>query len=70
MSGDFSIVEGNYLQDILDQPRALENTVAGLEVPGNLQKLSARLQEGAFQSSEGFWSWVFAFWPLADACHR
>jgi hypothetical protein len=31
VSVNFSVVEGEYLLDILDQPRALESTLASLE---------------------------------------
>lgn len=50
MQPDVSILEGPYLRDILDQPRALQKTLAGLEVPETLHKLAARLREGAFKS--------------------
>ena len=50
MLGDFSIVEGDYLQDILDQPRALQATVDGLEAPNELQQLAAHLQQGGFKA--------------------
>lgn len=50
MLGDFSIVEGDYLQDILDQPRALQNTVAGLEASSELRQLAAHLQQGKFKA--------------------
>ena len=45
MQSDFSIIEGPYLQDILDQPRALEETLTGLEVSETLQALVSRLQK-------------------------
>lgn len=44
-----SVIEGEYLRDILDQPRALENTFAGLESSKSLQDLAARLNKGKFQ---------------------
>jgi glutamine---fructose-6-phosphate transaminase (isomerizing) len=46
---DFSVVEGPYLRDILDQPRALEETLAGLEVSKPLEKLAGMLQRGRFR---------------------
>ncbi|HTT18221.1 MAG TPA: SIS domain-containing protein [Candidatus Binatia bacterium] len=49
MRADFSLVEGEYLQDILDQPRALDDTVTGLEVTKDLHQLAARLQKGKFK---------------------
>lgn len=45
MQSDFSIIEGPYLRDILDQPRALEETLTGLEVSETLQALVSRLQK-------------------------
>jgi len=47
---DFSVVEGAYLSDILDQPRALEDTLTGLEVSKTLQQLAALLQQGRFKT--------------------
>jgi glutamine---fructose-6-phosphate transaminase (isomerizing) len=47
---DFSIVEGGYLRDILDQPRALDETLATLEVSKKLQQLAVRLQQGKFKT--------------------
>jgi glutamine---fructose-6-phosphate transaminase (isomerizing) len=47
---DFSVIEGAYLRDILDQPRALDETLAGLEVSKALQQLAARLQQGKFKT--------------------
>ena len=40
------IVEGQYLRDILDQPRALTATLGQLEVPKELDVLAWRLREG------------------------
>ncbi len=42
----YQIVEGQYLRDILDQPRALAATLEQLEVPDELAILAARLREG------------------------
>ena len=50
MQSDFSVVEGAYLRDILDQPRALDETLAGLKVSESLHQLAARLQEGKFKT--------------------
>ena len=41
-----AIVEGQYLRDILDQPRALTATLGQLEVPKELDVLARRLREG------------------------
>jgi glucosamine--fructose-6-phosphate aminotransferase (isomerizing) len=50
VQSDFSVIEGAYLRDILDQPRALEETLAGLEVSKTLHQLAARLQQGKFKA--------------------
>jgi glucosamine--fructose-6-phosphate aminotransferase (isomerizing) len=47
---DFSVIEGEYLRDILDQPRALEQTLEGLKVSKPLDQLAARLQKGKFRT--------------------
>ncbi len=50
MLSDFSVIEGEYLCDILDQPRALDETLAGLEVSKTLHQLAVRLQKGKFKT--------------------
>lgn len=45
---DLKIIEGKYLEDILDQPRALEATLAGLDASLQLSDLAQRLSEGVF----------------------
>jgi len=40
------VVEGPYLRDILDQPRALEDTLRGLEARAALEDLARRLRDG------------------------
>lgn len=50
MPADFSIIEGEYLRDILDQPRALDETLSGLEPDKSLTQLAARLQKGKFKT--------------------
>jgi glutamine---fructose-6-phosphate transaminase (isomerizing) len=47
---DFSVIEGAYFRDILDQPRALEETLAGLEVSEPLRRIDGSLQEGKFKT--------------------
>jgi len=42
----FRIVEGQYLRDILDQPRALAATLEQLRIPPELNDLTASLREG------------------------
>jgi glucosamine--fructose-6-phosphate aminotransferase (isomerizing) len=39
------IVEGSYLWDILDQPRALERSLARLELPSALEEVARRLRD-------------------------
>jgi glucosamine--fructose-6-phosphate aminotransferase (isomerizing) len=46
MNQDFSIIEGAYLRDILDQPRALRGTLKGLESHPGLEALVAQLRRG------------------------
>ncbi len=50
MSRDFSIIEGEYLRDILDQPRALESTLAGFEVGKKLAEIARRIQKARFKA--------------------
>lgn len=50
MLSDFSVIEGEYLGDILDQPGALDRTLAGLEVSKTLGRLAVRLQKGKFKT--------------------
>jgi glucosamine--fructose-6-phosphate aminotransferase (isomerizing) len=47
---DLSVLEGAYLHDILDQPHALEETLAALEVSEPLQQLTTHLQQGKFKT--------------------
>jgi glucosamine--fructose-6-phosphate aminotransferase (isomerizing) len=46
---DSSMTEGAYLLDILDQPRALEETLSGLEVSEPLRRLAGSVREGKFK---------------------
>jgi len=48
---DLSKVEGPYLRDILDQPRALEDTFAALAAPPKLKALAKGLGAGASNGS-------------------
>ncbi|HEY4782975.1 MAG TPA: SIS domain-containing protein, partial [Chthoniobacterales bacterium] len=50
MLAEFSIIEGKYLRDVLDQPRALEDTLAGLKEQETLRELAARLRKGDFET--------------------
>ena len=49
MGADLSVIEGEYLRDILHQPQALEDTLNGLESSKALQEIAARLNRGKFQ---------------------
>ena len=44
-----TIIEGQYLHDILDQPRALTTTLANLEIPKELNATAQRLRHGEFK---------------------
>jgi glucosamine--fructose-6-phosphate aminotransferase (isomerizing) len=44
-----TIIEGQYLRDILDQPRALTATLANLEIPKELSVAAQRLRKGEFK---------------------
>jgi len=46
---DLKVIEGEYLQDLLDQPQALENTLKSLDRSKELLGLASRLQRGQFQ---------------------
>jgi glutamine---fructose-6-phosphate transaminase (isomerizing) len=46
---DLRVIEGEYLQDILDQPRALEKTLEALELSRPLVHLAQQLQNGVFE---------------------
>jgi len=45
---DFSAIEGPYLRDILDQPRALEDTLDSLGTTPALMSIASRLRSGEF----------------------
>jgi glucosamine--fructose-6-phosphate aminotransferase (isomerizing) len=46
---DLSIIEGEYLRDILHQPQALEKTLADLQMSQPLLDVAARLNKGKFE---------------------
>lgn len=50
MHPDYSLLEGEYLRDILDQPRALAATLRGLRVTTELRQIQEQLAQGEFQS--------------------
>ena len=47
---EFSAIEGAYLRDILDQPQALDDTLASLDVPQELRAMAAKLRRGRFRT--------------------
>lgn len=49
MSVDLKVIEGEYLHDLLDQPRALEDTLQALDRSKQLLHLADRLSRGKFQ---------------------
>jgi glucosamine--fructose-6-phosphate aminotransferase (isomerizing) len=49
VAADLGVIEGEYLQDLLDQPRALEDTLESLDGSKQLSNLAQRLSRGSFQ---------------------
>lgn len=49
MFNDLGVIEGEYLRDVLQQPQALEDTLAGLNTSRPLLDIAARLNKGTFQ---------------------
>jgi glutamine---fructose-6-phosphate transaminase (isomerizing) len=62
-----SLIEGAYLRDILDQPQALEDTLASLDDPKPLRAIAAKLQQGRFRTVvlTGMGSSFHALHPLS-----
>jgi glucosamine--fructose-6-phosphate aminotransferase (isomerizing) len=58
----FPVVEGAYLRDLLDQPKALENTLAGLKATPALAAPSERAVDHVVLTGMG--SSLHALWPL------
>lgn len=50
LTSEYSIIEGPYLRDILDQPNALTDTLARLEEGKELRSIASKLQLGKFQA--------------------
>ncbi len=50
MFTEFSAIEGPYLRDIRDQPRALEDTLVGLKNQKTLRTIAAKLHRGGFRT--------------------
>ncbi len=69
MADELSMIEGEYLRDILDQPHALENTLAGLDSSKSLERLVNRVRDGRFHRIvlTGMGSSFHALHPLSLA---
>jgi glucosamine--fructose-6-phosphate aminotransferase (isomerizing) len=63
---ELSVIEGEYLRDILDQGHALEATLAGLETDERLQRIALQLRRGKFRNVvlTGMGASFFALHPL------
>ncbi len=66
MSTEYRIIEGEYLRDIIAQPRAIRDTVNALEEGGSLKSLCERFAGGEFSRVvlTGMGSSFHAFHPL------
>lgn len=64
MLTEFSVIEGQYLRDILDQPRAMQDTLAALEDTKSLRSVAARLQDYKAVVLTGMGSSFHAMYPL------
>lgn len=49
MGPDFSLLEGDYLRDLLDEPQVLRRTLDGLKESAALSELARDLERGAFR---------------------
>ncbi len=49
MNLDYSLLEGEYLRDLLDEPRVLERTLAGLQASATLSELARDVARGRFR---------------------
>ena len=63
---NYTIIENDYVRDILDQPRALEATLRGLSVPTGLPPILRRLEKGELRRVvlTGMGSSFYALHPL------
>jgi len=50
MPVDLSVIEGNYFKDLLDQPKALQDTLSGLGESKQLNSIAKRLRARKFQA--------------------
>ena len=64
MLTELSVIEGQYLRDILDQSRALRDTLAGLEDGAALRGIASRLQDFRTVVLTGMGSSFHALHPL------
>jgi glucosamine--fructose-6-phosphate aminotransferase (isomerizing) len=66
MIPNFSLLEGNYLRDLLDEPEVLGRTLGGLKESAALSKLAQDLERGAFRRVvlTGMGASFFALHPL------
>ena len=72
MSLDFSLLEGEYLCDLLDEPRVLERTLAGLQTTASLSELARDLGAGRFRRVilTGMGGSFHALYPLFFSLNR
>jgi glucosamine--fructose-6-phosphate aminotransferase (isomerizing) len=61
---EFSVIEGDYLRDILDQPRALQDTLAALKDDKTLRGVASRLRDFKAVVLTGMGSSFHALHPL------
>ena len=63
---NYTIIENDYVRDILDQPRALEATLRGLSVPEGFPQIFGRLEKGEIRRIvlTGMGSSFYALHPL------
>jgi glucosamine--fructose-6-phosphate aminotransferase (isomerizing) len=61
-----TIIEGAYLRDVLTQPQAVEDTLAGLHLDSRLQAIATAIAQGAFPRIvlTGMGASLFALLPL------
>lgn len=66
MLPDLSVIEGKYLDDILNQPQALQDTLHALNGHSGVNQLAARLKKGKFKRIllTGMGSSFHALYPL------
>ncbi len=72
MDIDFSLLEGGYLRDLLDEPRMLERTLAGLQKSAALGDLARDLGRGKFRKVvlTGMGASYHALYPLFFSLNR